>query len=471
MIIGCIQSPNQDKASDTTGPLTERMSKNLHTKIEHWRNSVGGQPGLNITDVELCGLSFESTKDIIADMLSFHDNVSSSIKEITPLSELCYQYSHGNTYLLIRFMEILRKKKLLYMDHTSGKWSWDLYDVTSVITSSDVVDVILSESASKLPRQAKSLMLLAACMGSSYIDEDLLLRIWNKFETKPGSNVKASQFRLCINESLYRKVLVKIENPVATGKRAYRWAHESMTKALSGHVGSHHIDSLRYEIGAALEYELLNDADANLLVVARLLNSGLTFLGSLDTKKRLQWAEKNLMAAKRAVRMSAFDTAAYYAEAGIEYLPSSRRWTHHCKLLMLSLSSILGEVAGALGKLLPNQSRRLSCYRPRFSHLNLQMKGNTRLMERWCEEIICRNELNTSDKIRGYMTLTSYLEADDHPKAVSLCLSVLKKLECTFNREAVEKDTDAFNSLIKESRLIKKEAFLAKVKELPRMDE
>jgi len=443
MIIGCIQSPNRDKLTDTSVPAVERMRKKLYTKIEL---------GLNVTDVELHGLSFESTKDVISDMLSFEDN-GSSIKEvfknmfsgksdITPLADLCYQYSHGNTYLLIRFMEILRKKKLLYMDSTSGKWSWDLKDVTSVITSSDVVDVILSESVSKLPKEAKSLMLLAACMGSSYIDEDLLLRIWNKFERKSRSNVESQlQFRLFINECLYRKVLVKVEHPVAGGKRAYHWAHESITKALSGHVGSHHIDTLRYEIGATLEYKL--SADADLLLVARLSNSGLSFLGSLDTKKRVQWAERNLMAARRAVLMSAFDIAAQYAEAGIEYLPSSQRWSDHCKL-MLHLASILGEIAGAL--------------------------GNTRLMERWCEEIICRNELNTSDKIRGYMTLTANLEADDHRKAVSLCLSVLKKLECTFDQEAVAKDTDAVNSLIKESRL-EKEAFLAKINELPRMDD
>ena len=470
MIIGCIQSPNRDKLTDTSVPAVERMCKKLYTKIEL---------GLNVTDVELHGLSFESTKDVISDMLSFEDN-GSSIKEvfknmfsgksdITPLADLCYQYSHGNTYLLIRFMEILRKKKLLYMDSTSGKWSWDLKDVTSVITSSDVVDVILSESVSKLPKEAKSLMLLAACMGSSYIDEDLLLRIWNKFERKSRSNVESQlQFRLFINECLYRKVLVKVEHPVAGGKRAYHWAHESITKALSGHVGSHHIDTLRYEIGATLEYKL--SADADLLLVARLSNSGLSFLGSLDTKKRVQWAERNLMAARRAVLMSAFDIAAQYAEAGIEYLPSSQRWSDHCKL-MLHLASILGEIAGALGKFPLNQCHSLSsCYWLHFTHLHLQLKGNTRLMERWCEEIICRNELNTSDKIRGYMTLTANLEADDHRKAVSLCLSVLKKLECTFDQEAVAKDTDAVNSLIKESRL-EKEAFLAKVNELPRMDE
>jgi hypothetical protein len=91
-------------------------------------------------------------------------------------------------------------------------------------------------------------------------------------------------------------------------------------------------------------------------------------------------------------------------------------------------------------------------------------------MERWCEEIICRNELNTSDKIRAYMTLIANL-ADDHRKAVSLCLAVLKKLDCTFNRDAVARDTESFTSRIEESRVLKKEEFLAKVEELPRMDE
>jgi hypothetical protein len=47
----------------------------------------------------------------------------------------------------------------------------------------------------------------------------------------------------------------------------------------------------------------------------------------------------------------------------------------------------------------------------------------------------------------------------------------LKKLDCTFNRDAVARDTESFTSRIEESRVLKKEEFLAKVEELPRMDE
>lgn len=92
-------------------------------------------------------------------------------------------------------------------------------------------------------------------------------------------------------------------------------------------------------------------------------------------------------------------------------------------------------------------------------------------MERWCEEIICRNELSTSDKIRAYTTLIANLAADDHRKAVSLCLAVLKKLDCTFNKDAVARDTEIFTSCIEETRVIKKEDFIGKIRELPRMDE
>lgn len=92
-------------------------------------------------------------------------------------------------------------------------------------------------------------------------------------------------------------------------------------------------------------------------------------------------------------------------------------------------------------------------------------------MERWCEEIICRNELSTSDKIRAYMTLIANLAADDHRKAVSLCLSILRKLDCTFNRDEVTRDTKAFTSCVEETRVLKKEEFTAKIDDLPRMDE
>lgn len=359
MIVGCVQLSDQSDTTHKSLPLSDRMSRKIHAKIDQWKDKDNRLFGLNVTEVELNSLSLDSTQQIVMDMLSLDQdgtsteqmlvNMLSRKDNITSLAELCYEYSHGNTYFLQRFMEILHKKKLLYMDNRSGKWTWELYDVTSMISSSSVVDVILGESANKLPKQAKSLLLLATCMGSTYIDEDMLFRIWSKFERKSRANVDVqSQFRLFINESLYRKVLVKIEHPFDATHRAYHWAHESMIKALSGHVDSTNIASLRYEIGSTLEYCMGEEADS--LVVAKLINSGgNALLGSLDSKKRVKWAEKNLMAAKKAVLMSAFDAAAQYAEAGIEYMPSSRRWKEHCKL-MLELSSILGEVAGALGK-------------------------------------------------------------------------------------------------------------------------
>lgn len=92
-------------------------------------------------------------------------------------------------------------------------------------------------------------------------------------------------------------------------------------------------------------------------------------------------------------------------------------------------------------------------------------------MERWCEEIICRNELKTFDKLRAYKTLITNLAIGNPSKAISLCLAVLKKLDCTFKTVAVARDNEAFTSCIEETRVLKKEEFLANIEELPRMDE
>ena len=360
MLIGCIRLADQAISAHESANRSERMSKKLYSKIEQWCQADIEQFGLKITDIELNNLSIECTKEILIDMLSVEDkrsikdtlaNLISRTGDITALVQLCYEYSHGNTYFLTRFMEILYKKKLLFMDRRSDKWCWDLYDVASVITTpNNVVDVIVSESVNKLPKQAKSMLLLAACMGNSYIDEEVLHCLWNKFERKARSNVDSqSQFRLFVNESLYRKVLVKVEHPEREGSRAYRWSHESMIKALSDHVDVLNISNLRYEVGATLDHNLTDNSD--ILVIAKLVNSGgNSLLGSLDSKTRVRWAEKNLIAAKRAVLMSAFDRAAQYAEAGIEYLPSSMRWKEHCDI-MIELSSILGEVAGAISEI------------------------------------------------------------------------------------------------------------------------
>jgi hypothetical protein len=92
-------------------------------------------------------------------------------------------------------------------------------------------------------------------------------------------------------------------------------------------------------------------------------------------------------------------------------------------------------------------------------------------MERWCEEIICRNELTTYDKLRAYMTLIVNTSSKDAPKAVSLCLGVLRKLDCTFSKDVVARDTELFISRIEETRVLKKEEFVSEIECLPRMDE
>lgn len=92
-------------------------------------------------------------------------------------------------------------------------------------------------------------------------------------------------------------------------------------------------------------------------------------------------------------------------------------------------------------------------------------------MERYCEEIICRHELKMSDKIRAYVTLMENLATYDHQKAVSLCLTVLKKLDCAFKEDAVARDTESFTSCIEETKALKRGELLDKIEQLPRMDE
>ena len=206
MIVGCIQSSDKDTSTNDSISNFEGINKKLYEKIELWRRAEVEHFGLCITDVELDNLSLDSTKQLLVDTLS-------TLDDVTPLAELCYEYSHGNAYLLKRFMEILYKKKLLHKDNQDGKWSWDINAVTSMITSSNVEDFIMDESVNKLPKKAKALLLLATCIGSTYIDEDLLFLAWSKFERKSCSNIDfQSRFRLFINESLFRKVLVTVES-------------------------------------------------------------------------------------------------------------------------------------------------------------------------------------------------------------------------------------------------------------------
>lgn len=345
MVVGCIQTPPLAKNNDfsDTSPTPESLRKALKAKIDRWRVH-GDLFGLTLTEIAVGNLTVDEIKTILLDSLSMEN------KGMDSLADVCFEETKGDVFYLTRFVEMLHKKKLI-RQNSKAQWTWDAAKIASKTSESPIEDLVLRESISKLSKQARSLLLLASCLGSTTITEKLLYLVWDKFEYKSHLNHgDITKYRLLINEVLNRGAFIVVESEYSSQK-AYRWAHEAILKEIIVNVAPADLAALRYEIGSTITNSMNGaQAECSIFVVANLANSGgHSVLGSLDASRRVHWAEKNLIAAKKAVELTAFNDAIRYAEAGIEYLPSNKRWSDY-RPLMLDLSSVLAEVAGSLGK-------------------------------------------------------------------------------------------------------------------------
>jgi predicted ATPase len=156
----------------------------------------------------------------------------------------------------------------------------------------------------------------------------------------------------------------------------------------------------------------LEELDAGIFVVVNLLNAG--FGGDCDntesksrkvSKRRIMLAELNLKAARKAIKLSAFESAQKYAVMGIKMLPTDR-WTKHY-LLSLELYSTAAETEGYL--------------------------GIVDKMKLHCNEVLEQKRGKVQDKLRVHNVLMDSLYIrEDLQAATTHCLDVLKMLGCEF---------------------------------------
>lgn len=301
-----------------------------------------------------------------------------------------------------------------------------------------------------MSKEVRSVLVLASCLGTSFNEKSIFL-VWDKMGVNSFLHQgDRTRIRSLLNKAVDASFLERIQEGTyaSRGGRNYRWTHDKVMDAAISNIEADALAALRFEVGSTLFSSLPEDElEENIFTVANLVNSGgRSVLGSLESKRRVQLAFLNLLAARRAVEFSAFSSAARYAKVGVELLPPNRRWKDH-RDLMLELSSISAEVAGSLSK--------------------------RRDLERWSEEILCRNELTVFDKLRAYMSLIDSMGKNGYPdQAADLCRAVLESLGCIFSIDQVRWDEEAMRSRLEANRDIVNDMTYTRVVEcLPRMED
>jgi predicted ATPase len=167
------------------------------------------------------------------------------------------------------------------------------------------------------------------------------------------------------------------------------------------------LKALQYEMGSILVSQSDKNHLGSIFVAVNLLNEGMPATSNTDTQ--LELARSNLAAALNAVNVSAFESASKYVSKGVTLMPVDS-WSRH-QSLALELHSLGAEVNGCL--------------------------GNIAEMELHCNKVL-EQDIPLLDKMRVYyVILDSTADRQNIPKALHLCMEVLKNLGCTFPRCAL----------------------------------
>ena len=288
-------------------------------------------------------ISLKPLKELVVNEL-IADTLNSDVAKCRPLAELVCKKTDGNPFFIKQFLKVLYEEKLLMrqvddfkdrnatMNYDSSNvkrsgWWWDMEKVLQMQACDNVAD-LMGRKLSNLSTETKSVLKLAACIGSRF-DIDILTTVNEKSEEETFA---------AISDAINRDFIVFAEH-------SYRFIHDRVQVAAYNLIPDKDKAFLHYNIGK-LMYQLVNAAtgidgetdsvrlkkyytvfknqetsnelDGKIFLITDQLNHGINLI--MDQEERYEVAWLNLIAGKKAKASTAYGAALAYLNRGMELL-------------------------------------------------------------------------------------------------------------------------------------------------------
>ncbi|CAJ1970190.1 unnamed protein product [Cylindrotheca closterium] len=274
-----------------------------------------------------------------------------------------------------------------------------------------------------LPKQMRDVLQLAACLGASFQEEVLSKVVTDYFASQEGAP-KSSQLSKWLTKAI-EAWFIKIDNA------GYRWVHDGVQEAALCIAGATGLTKTRFQVGKILLRRLSKqEMDQSLFVVVNLLNVGIGT--EVSSGSAVTFAELNLRAAQRAMRLSGFEIAASYSDVAISLLPEGH-WQPQYKL-STKLHTLAIQAHGVLG----NVETMQSLYDEVLGQPDIPLKDRLPLYSAMLESLSGRDPLAAKE------LANEVLEQLNHPLmktrrklSVFNCFSVIKAYDRNLNPDMV----------------------------------
>jgi PAS domain S-box-containing protein len=260
-----------------------------------------------VQDIKLHSLTTKDVKDLVTDSLRCDP------EQAAPLASLVHAKTDGNPFFVIQFLHVLADESLLAFDHKQARWSWDLDGIRGKQYTDNVVE-LMAAKLTRLPSYTQHVLRHFACVGN--VAEIATLSV--------VLGAPAEQVHAALREALRQQLVERLE-------RSYRFVHDRVQEAAYALIPEDSRAETHLAIGRLfVAHTPPEQRDEAIFEIVNQLNRGVSLITSPD--ERVQFAELNLIAGKRAKASSAYSSALTYLTAGTALLPEDA-WEHRQELI------------------------------------------------------------------------------------------------------------------------------------------
>jgi PAS domain S-box-containing protein len=263
--------------------------------------------GGKVAEITLGPLGREHVGQLVADALRCESELA------LPLAELVHGKTGGNPFFAIQFISSLAEERMLIFDHDSSRWFWDLDLIHAKGYTDNVVDLMVGR-LTRLPAETEQALQQLACLGNVADLATLSIVLGTEEEQ--------------VHAALWPSVRQELVDRLGG---AYRFVHDRVQEAAYSRISEELRGRAHLRIGRLLAARTCREKrDEAIFDIVNQLNRGAALMTSAE--ERVQLAELNLTAGKRAKASSAFASALNYLAAGAALLPADA-WEHHYELI------------------------------------------------------------------------------------------------------------------------------------------
>ncbi len=279
-----------------------------------------------INQITLAPLNLEQITQLTAQTLH------SDRAKVKPLASLIVNKTGGNPFFVNEFLKTLYQENLLTFTSphagSMGEWQWDISNIEELGITGNVVELMIGK-LKKLPESTQQVVSLAACLGNQF-DLNTISLIHEK------ESVKTFQDLLPAIESGLIQPSSDSETASVDLIRApllilnYKFLHDRVQQAAYSLIDDSQKKAVHLMIGRMLlactpaQYRI-----ERIFELVDHLNVGRSLIA--DEQERLELAQLNLDAARKAKDATAYVAARQYLTAGMEELPANI-WESHYEL-------------------------------------------------------------------------------------------------------------------------------------------